>query len=139
MGLMNMLGGLLGRKAPKSGNGLLDSLLPMLLKGGGGLGGLAGLLGKFRGAGMGGKVDSWVSTGENEPLDASEVERALGTDTVGSIAKSAGMTHDQASSGLASMLPKLVDGMTPGGAMPSGGLGKIAKNLDFGKILGGLG
>ena len=43
MGLMDTVGGLLGPKAPKSGNALMDSLLPMLLKGGA-IGGLADLI-----------------------------------------------------------------------------------------------
>ena len=141
MGLMDMLGGLLGgkKKAPATGNGLLDSLLPMLLKGGA-LGGLAGLLGKFASAGLGGKAKSWVGTGPNEDLHPDEVEQALGSDTVAQLASKAGVSSDQAKGGLAAMLPKLIDQLTPGGVMPNvGGLGKAMQGLDFSKILGGLG
>jgi uncharacterized protein YidB (DUF937 family) len=134
---MDIFGGLLGRKAPKSGNPLLDTLLPMLLKGGA-MGGLAGLIGKFAKAGLGGKADSWVSTGANEPLAAHEVEQALGADTVGQLANQSGMSVEQASGGLASMLPGLIDGLTPNGSLPTGNLAKMMKGLDFGKILGGL-
>lgn len=130
-----MLGGLMGRKAPKTGNALMDALLPMLLKGGA-IGGLGGLLGKFTSAGLGGKANSWVGTGDNEGLDPDEVEQALGTGEVDRIAKEAGMTRDEAKGGLASIIPGLVDKASPGGSLPTGNLGKMMKGLDFGSILG---
>lgn len=135
MGLMDIVGGLLGRKAPKSGNPLLDSLMPMLLKGGA-IGGLGGLLGKFTGAGLGSKANSWVGTGDNEPLDPDEVERALGSDQVDEIAREAGVSRDEAKSGLAGMIPGLVDKMSPGGNLPTGNIAKSLKGFDFGSILG---
>lgn len=139
MGLMDMLGGLFGaNKAPKSGNGILDSLLPMLLKGGA-LGGLTGLIGKFSGAGLGDKANSWVGSGPNQPLEPSEVSQALGDDTVGQIAQATGKSHDEVKGGLASMLPNLVNGLTPGGSLPTGNITKMLKGMDFSKILGGLG
>lgn len=137
MGLMDSLSGLLGRGAPKSGNALMDTLLPMLMKGGGSLGGLSGLLGKFTNAGLGDKANSWVGTGDNEPLDPDEVERALGSDEVDRIAQEAGVSHDEAASGLAGMIPGLVDKLSPGGQLPTGKLTKQLKGFDFGSILGG--
>ncbi|BAN01955.1 YidB family protein [Ilumatobacter coccineus] len=135
MGLMDIVGGLLGRKAPKSGNALLDSLMPMLLKGGA-IGGLGGLLGKFTGAGLGNKANSWVGTGANEPLDPDEVEQALGADQVDRIARDAGVSRDEAKSGLAGMIPGLVDKMSPGGNLPTGNIAKSLKGFDLGSILG---
>jgi uncharacterized protein YidB (DUF937 family) len=134
MGLMDMVGGLLGRKV-KSGNPIMDALLPMLLKGGAG-GGLAGLLGKFTSAGLGEKANSWVSSGSNEPLDGDEVEQALGAGDLDRIAKDAGVSRDDAKSGLASMIPGLVDKLSPGGALPTGPLAKVMKGFDFSSILG---
>lgn len=138
MGLMDMIGGMLGRKAPKSGNPLLDTLLPMLLKGGA-LGGLAGLLAKFAKAGLGAKADSWVSTGPNESVDAADVERALGSDTVGQMATAAGVSSDKAAGGLAAILPSVVNGLTPDGTVPTKGLGTLMKGLDFSSLLRALG
>lgn len=135
MALMDIIGRFLGRSAPKSGDALMDTLLPMLMKGGGSLGGLGGLLGKFNDAGLGGKADSWVGTGDNEPLDAAEVEEALGGD-LDQIASQAGVSRDEASSGLAGMLPGLIDQLSPGGQLPTGSLGKAMNGLDLGKILG---
>jgi uncharacterized protein YidB (DUF937 family) len=135
---MDILGGLMGKTAPKTGNPLLDSLLPMLLKGGG-LGGLGGLLGKFTGAGLGDKANSWVGNGPNAALEPHEVETALGSDTIGKLAKQAGVSQDDAKGGLAAMLPNLVNSLTPSGSLPTGNIAKALKGVDFGKILGGLG
>ncbi len=138
MGLMDILGGLMGKKAPKTGNSLLDSLLPMLLKGGA-MGGLGGLLGKFTSAGLGDKANSWVGNGPNAALEPNEVEAALGADTVSKLASKAGVSADQAKGGLAAMLPNLVNSLTPSGSLPTGNLAKVLKGVDFSKILGGLG
>jgi uncharacterized protein YidB (DUF937 family) len=135
MGLMDMSVGLLGRKAPKSGNPLMDALLSLLLKGGA-MGGLGGLVGKFTSAGLGGKANSWVGSGENEALDPDEVEQALGTDQLDKIASDAGMSRDEAKGALASMIPGLVDQASPGGSLPTGDIAKSLKGLDFGSILG---
>lgn len=138
MGIMDMVGGLLGKKKIKTGNPLLDALLPMLMSGGA-MGGLGGLVGKFGKAGLGGKAQSWVGTGANEAIEPHEVEQALGADTVGQIAKQAGVSPEDAKGGLAAMLPGLVNGLTPGGSLPTGSIAKAMKGLDLGSILGGLG
>ena len=159
MGLMDVVGGLLGGKKKKGGaaaslpggielpaglsnllggNGnLLKVLLPLLAGGAGGLGGLGGLLSKFNQSGHGSKAQSWVSTGANEPISPDEVEQALGADQVAKLAADAGVSHDEAKSGLAAMLPGLVDKLTPGGNLPdSGQIGGLIKGLDLGKIFG---
>ncbi len=157
MGLLDILKGFAGAKksAPAAqdplgplgsllsglggGNPLLKMLLPMLLGGGalGGLGGLGGLLGKFTQAGMGTKVNSWVGTGANEPLDASEVEQALGAETLGAMAKESGMGTSEVAGGLAGMLPGLVNQLTPKGSVPDQGqLGGLMKGLDLKSLLG---
>jgi uncharacterized protein YidB (DUF937 family) len=44
----------------------------------------------------------------------------LGHDSVQQAAQSAGVSHSAAASGLAALLPILVDKLTPGGNVPSG-------------------
>jgi len=131
---MDVLGGLTGSKAPKSGDPLMDALLPMLRKGGA-IGSLGGLLGKFTSAGLGGQANSWVGTGDNERLSPDDVEQALGASEVDRIADAAGSTRDEAKNGLASMIPGLVDKVSPGGSLPTGDLGTVMKGFDFGPIL----
>ncbi len=135
MGLMELSVGLLGRKAPKSGNPLMDALLSLLLKGGA-MGGLGGLVGKFTSAGLGGKANSWVGSGENEALAPDEVEQALGIDQLDKIASDAGISRDEAKGGLARMIPGLVDKASLRGSLPTGDIAKSLKGLDFGSILG---
>jgi uncharacterized protein YidB (DUF937 family) len=135
MGLKDIVGRLVGRRLPKTGNPLLDSLLPTLVAGGG-IGGLGALLGKFTGAGLGNKAHSWVGTGPNEPLDPDEVERALGADQVDKIARDAGMSRDDAKSGLAGIIPGLVDTMSPKGTLPTGNIAASLKNIDIADVLG---
>ena len=137
----DMLGGLLGGLG--GGNPLLKMLLPMLMGGGalgGKMGGLGGLLSKFQGAGMGDKVNSWVGTGANEPLSEDEVGSALGDDVLGDMAKESGLPQAEVKSGLAKMLPGIVDKLSPTGSMPGADqLGGLMKGLDLGSITKMLG
>ena len=135
MGLMDTVTGLLGRRSPKSGDPLMDALLPVLMNNGE-LDGLGGLVGKFTNAGLGPKANSWVGSGDNELLDADEVEQALGADELDRIAKKAGVSRSEAKAGLAEMIPGLVDKMSPGGTLPTGDLGQALKGFDFGSVLG---
>src|SRR5688572_30132377 len=66
--------------ASPSGGGL-GGLLGGL--GGGGLGsGLRDLLDRFRQSGHDDKAQSWVSTGENRPIAANEMEQVLGAERI---------------------------------------------------------
>jgi uncharacterized protein YidB (DUF937 family) len=95
---------------------LLKVVLGMLASGK--LGGLEGMLSKFNNNGMQNQLASWVSTRPNEPVSPTQVEQALGTDTVNEIAQQAGMDQTQAAQGLAEIIPELVDKVTPTGVMP---------------------
>ncbi len=94
---------------------LAGSLLGML----GGSGGLAGLVQAFEQAGMGNVVGSWVSTGQNLPVTAQQIQQALGPQ-VQQIAQQHGMGPDAVSAALSQVLPGLVDHLTPTGQLPSG-------------------
>lgn len=137
-GLESMLPGGLGSLMGGNG-GLLKMLLPMLMGGGalGKMGGLGGLMGMLNKGGLGGKANSWVGTGPNEDITPDELESALGADTIDEMAREAGVSRDEARSGLASMLPKVINEVTPKGAVPStGDLGGLIKGLDLKKLLG---
>ena len=96
--------------------------------GGGGLGGLGGLLEQFQKAGFSDHVASWVGTGENAPISGDAIGQVFGNDTVAQIAKQAGVSTDDASAGLAQLLPQLVDHLTPNGQMPAAD--QLAKGLE---------
>ena len=80
-------------------------------------GGLAKLQQRFDAAGLGDKVKSWISHGDNEPVSADEVKQAL-PDRVSQIAQETGKSEDEVAEGLAKVLPKAVDDVTPDGTVP---------------------
>lgn len=92
-------------------------------------GGISGLVDKFRASGLGQHADSWVGTGANEPVSANQVRDALGSGGLGQLASRFGLTPDQASGGLAQLLPELVNQMTPAGQVPDNDHDMISEAL----------
>ncbi len=85
----------------------------------GGTGGLGGLVGAFEKAGLGQMVSQWISTGPNPPASPDQVASALGPDVLSQFAQKAGIGQGDAASALASVLPGLVDHLTPNGQVPA--------------------
>ena len=81
-------------------------------------GGLGGLIDSFKKSGLGKQADSWVATGPNEPVTPAQVEKGVGGDMLDQLAAQTGLSRDELAKRLASVLPGLVDSMTPGGKMP---------------------
>lgn len=100
------------------GGGLGDILGRMLGGASGGSGGLGGLLDQFRRAGFDEQADSWVGTGPNRPIPPEAVDKVFGRDGVAEIARRAGVSEQDASSGLSKLMPEVVDRMTPNGKVP---------------------
>lgn len=84
-------------------------------------GGLEGLIQSFQQGGLGEIVNSWVSTGQNLPISAEQIQSVLGDSSLSGLAAQLGVSPEQASGSLADMLPQLIDQMTPNGQMPQGG------------------
>ena len=78
-------------------------------------GGLAGLVQQFTAAGLGREASSWVSTGENMPISAEQLSQVLGQGNARTLGEKFNLGAESASSGLASLLPALVDHLTPKG------------------------
>lgn len=85
-------------------------------------GGLAGLVQKISQGGLGEQVASWVSTGQNLPVSAEQIQSALGSSTVQDIAAKLGIDSNSAAGGLASLLPQVIDKLTPNGQVAEGGM-----------------
>lgn len=124
-GLGGMLGGALGSALGGGGNA------------GAGLGGLGGLLQQLQQGGLGDAAQSWVSTGENQPVSGEQLSAALGADRIDAIAQQVGMPAGDLSSQLAQVLPQVVDQMTPNGQLPDAEGGADLSGL-LGNVLGGL-
>jgi uncharacterized protein YidB (DUF937 family) len=104
-----------------------------------GAGGLDGLLDKLRAGGLGGAVDSWVSTGQNQPVAPEALGQALGPDTVQQLSSGSGIDIGQLLPMLAAFLPQIVNMLTPNGSVPSGGLNGAAGAMpDLGGLIGSL-
>jgi uncharacterized protein YidB (DUF937 family) len=78
-------------------------------------GGLGSLLDGFRKSGLGQKADSWVGTGSNEAVTAPEVEAGVGSDVIDGLAKQTGLSREELLKRLATVLPDVVDKLTPSG------------------------
>jgi uncharacterized protein YidB (DUF937 family) len=131
---MGMLDGLIGSVlgGMHSGgdaqqNPLMHAALQLLQQ----QGGIAGIVNRFQQAGYGAQADSWVSTGENQPITPDALQQALGSSTVRDIAAQLGMSGDAAAGGLASVLPQLIDRLTPQGAVPDNQSDLVAQALSL--------
>lgn len=85
---------------------------------GGLLGGLGGLLQSFQQNGHGDVINSWIGSGQNQPIAPDQLHRALGPDAVNNLSRLSGLPQDQLLSELSRVLPGVVDRLTPHGRMP---------------------
>ena len=85
-----------------------------------GTGGLGSLVQDFQDKGLGNVVSSWIGTGPNQPITAAQVESVLGTDRVRTIAGKLGLPPAAVTTGLAVVLPHVIDKLTPEGRVQAG-------------------
>jgi uncharacterized protein YidB (DUF937 family) len=126
MGLLDsLLGGLMGGGSQQGQSPLAQMALQLIQQNGG----LPGILAKFQQAGMGQHADSWVGTGSNMPITADQLSQVLGSGALGQLAQQFGMSQGGASSGLAQMLPQIIDKLTPTGQIPADHSDMLAQAL----------
>ena len=116
-------------------NPQLMQAVTAMLSNDGGQGGLGGLIAKFKQAGLGDVVGSWVGSGQNQPVSGEQLTDVLGADAMAGLAEKLGMNQDDAAGQLSNILPGLIDKLTPNGQAPTGGLGNTG---DLMGMLGGL-
>jgi uncharacterized protein YidB (DUF937 family) len=80
--------------------------------------GLGELVDRFRQNGQGAAADSWVKAGPNKSIDDTQVEQALGPDLIDNLVRQTGLSRDDLLARLSSVLPDVVDKMTPEGRLP---------------------
>jgi uncharacterized protein YidB (DUF937 family) len=113
--LGNVMGGMTGGGQPQQGGGqLVQMVLQMLQQNGG----IEGLLARMQQAGYGQQAQSWIGTGQNAPISPDALAQIFGQGQLGQIAQQLGLPQQDAASGLAQMLPDVVDQMTPQGQIP---------------------
>lgn len=126
------LGGLLGSflgnqtQLTKSQSGgfdkstLLLALLPVVLNYIQKNGGLSGVLSKLQGSGLGEKAQSWVNIDkDNDGIDAQDVARLFGNQEISEVCSQTGASEQEVCQGIADLLPKVVNDLTPKGDLGS--------------------
>ena len=124
--LGSVLGGMAGQQNQAQGGGqLLQMVLTMLQQNGG----IEGLLAKMQQAGYGGQAQSWIGTGQNQPVPPDALSQIFGQGQLADIARQLGVSRDDAAGGLARALPDVVDRMTPDGRIPEDTNDLVAQTL----------
>jgi len=120
MGLFDtILGGVMNSGSNQGANPLIQMAMQMLTKQDeNGQSGLASIIGKFQQGGLGEIANSWVSTGENQPVSADQISSILGSVKLGELASQFGISTDDVAGGLSKILPDLVNQATPNGEVP---------------------
>ena len=107
MGLLDgVIGGAVGAEMVSVVNGLIQKH-----------GGLPGLIDQIKTRDLGDTIASWVSTGPNQPITPDQLHQAVGSDTMAQLAAKVGMTPQDLSTALSTVLPQIVDKMTPAGVV----------------------
>jgi uncharacterized protein YidB (DUF937 family) len=128
MGLMDQLGQAVGgAMGGQTGQNPLLQAVTSLLGQNSGVGGLAGIVQAFQKNGLGDIVNSWVGTGKNLPITPDQIKQGLGSDFLNQFAGKAGVSPDAASTQLSSLLPDMIDKVTPNGKIEAGGIDQLLK------------
>ena len=86
---------------------------------GGVLGGLGGLVNKLQQGGLGDVVNSWVGSGQNQPVSPSQLGSALGPSVIKTMSQLTGLSEEDLTKQLSQVLPGVVNGLTPNGRVPT--------------------
>jgi uncharacterized protein YidB (DUF937 family) len=128
MGLLDgLLGTMMGGTGAQSQNPLFAVALQLIQQNGG----LPGILSKFEHGGMAEQAGSWVGTGQNVPVTGPQLQEILGSGSIGQIAAQLGLSHGDASAGLAQVLPQIINHFTPNGQVPDDHHDMLAQALQM--------
>jgi len=121
MGLQDVLGKLGGNRGHQGG---IDNVQQLF-----GGGGLQGIVQTLNNKGMGPQVQSWIGSGQNQPISGSDIQRVVDPAKLQQMAQQQGMSTDEFSNHVAQALPDMVDQATPEGMVPkqSGNLKNLLK------------
>jgi uncharacterized protein YidB (DUF937 family) len=82
-------------------------------------GGLDALLNQFKQSGLGDIINSWIGTGQNQPISPPQLRQALGQERVNDLSRQTGAPQDDLLTQLAKYLPGVIDKLTPNGQLPN--------------------
>lgn len=103
------------------GGALMLMLLPLAMQWVQRNGGIGGVLERFRNKGYSQQAASWVSTGQNQELQPQAVSDVVGTEELSRLSQQLGVSQDEVSTGMAQILPEMMNQLTPEGGVPDDG------------------
>ena len=83
------------------------------------LGGLGGLVNKLKQGGLGDVVNSWVGSGQNQPVSPGQLGQALGPNIIKTLSQMTGLSEDQLTKQLSQGIPVIINTLTPNGRLPT--------------------
>jgi uncharacterized protein YidB (DUF937 family) len=86
---------------------------------GGVFSGLGGLLNKLEQGGLGDVTNSWVGSGQNQPVSPNQLGSALGPNIIKTLAQKSGLSEDELTKQLSQALPGIINKLTPNGRLPT--------------------
>jgi len=92
-------------------------------------GGLGGLLQSFQQGGLGHLVESWIGSGQNLPVSADQLRNTLGPEWIARITQATGLAQSEVEQHVGTLLPQIIDHLTPNGQLPQGDLGSELASL----------
>lgn len=108
MGLLdNLIGGAVGAGLAVAASKFIDQH-----------GGVSGIANQLQTHGLGDTVQSWIGKGENQPIEAADLQRVFGSGTLAEMAARIGMTPEELTQKMSQILPAAVDQLTPDGVIP---------------------
>jgi uncharacterized protein YidB (DUF937 family) len=139
MGILDSLAGALNSSASASpgapasaapSSAVVSEVLAMLQQHGGAANGLGSLMQAFEGGGLGHLFQSWVGSGQNLPVSAGQIQSALGNSGIlDQIAQRTGLQPADVAQHLSTLLPQIVDHLTPNGQLHPGDAGSALEGL----------
>ena len=82
------------------------------------VGGIGGLQQMFQQGGLGNIISSWLGNGQNLPVSASQLQNVLHSGALQQAAQQHGIDPTQLTNMMSTLLPHLVDKLTPNGQVP---------------------
>lgn len=77
--------------------------------------GINNIMNRFKDKGLGDIISSWIGTGTNKIISATQIREVLGSDRLKQLAQRVGLPEERVSNMLKDLLPKVVDRATPQG------------------------
>ena len=95
---------------------------------GGLAGGLGGLVNKLQQGGLGDVVNSWVGSGQNQPVSPGQLSSALGPSILKTVSQMTGISEEDLTKQLSQVLPGVINGLTPNGRLPT--IAELSKMME---------